>query len=74
MEIECTGNILSWFAVSSAICAHILSTLHMDVQESWYKNKWFWVGLLGNLPALVAMMGHLHLKKLDRSEPPSLTE
>ena len=49
------------FALSSAICCHLLSTHHHGVNEPWYSNKWFWAGLFGNIPATIAFGVHLLL-------------
>jgi len=49
------------FALSSAICCHLLSTQHHGVKDPWYSNKWFWAGLFGNIPATLAFSVHLLL-------------
>jgi hypothetical protein len=51
------------FALSSAICCHLLSRTHYQVERSWYANKWFWAGLFGNVPVLIAFLGHVFLSK-----------
>ncbi len=58
-----SGNLLGLFALSSAICCHLISKAHFGVTKSWITNRWFWVGLFGNLPALVAFLGHIYLSK-----------
>jgi len=57
------GNMMCWFALSSAIGSHLLSRSHLQAEESWYENKWFWAGLFGNLPALVAFIAHIVLTR-----------
>jgi len=54
MDVITGPNILGVFALSSAISCHLLSRRHFGVTKSWIVNKWFWAGLFGNLPALVA--------------------
>jgi len=53
------GNMMGWFAFSSAIGSHLLSKYHFQVEKSWYENKWFWAGMFGNLPALVGLIAHI---------------
>jgi len=57
------GNILGGFALSSAICCHLISKTHYGVTKSWIANKWFWAGFFGNLPALVAFVAHIYLSR-----------
>lgn len=59
------NDLIGIFALSSAICCHLLTKTHMTVTKSWFANKWFWAGLFGNLPALVAVLGHILLSRKD---------
>ncbi|MBW1716241.1 MAG: hypothetical protein JRJ77_10530 [Deltaproteobacteria bacterium] len=59
--MEYGSNFVGLFALSSAICCHIMSKAHFGVARSWITNKWFWAGFFGNLPALVAFLGHIFL-------------
>lgn len=61
--MEYGPNFIGLFALSSAICCHIMSKAHFRVTKSWIANKWFWAGLFGNLPALVAFLGHISLSR-----------
>ena len=63
-------NAVGLFALSSAISCHHISKIHYGIQEEWYQNKWFWLGLLGNLPALVAFLGHILLTRTSSDETP----
>ncbi|MFQ6114820.1 MAG: hypothetical protein ACE5NG_12190 [bacterium] len=63
MEIKILNDIFAVFAVSSAISCHLISKEHYGVTKSWFNNKWFWAGLFGNLPALVAFLGHVFLTR-----------
>jgi len=63
MEIEVNERIVGIFALSSAICSHLISINHHDVKSPWYSNKWFWAGLLGSFPALIALLGHIYFTK-----------
>lgn len=56
-------NFVGFFGLSSAVCCHLLSKAHYEVEKSWYANKWFWAGFFGSLPALVAFLGHIFLSK-----------
>jgi len=56
-------NFLGLFALSSAICCHLISKAHFKVTKTWFANKWFWAGLFGNLPALVAFLGHIFFSR-----------
>ncbi|MEA1913323.1 MAG: hypothetical protein U9N06_05775 [candidate division WOR-3 bacterium] len=56
-------NFISLFTLSSAISCHLLSKTHLGVKKGWFANKWFWAGLFGNLPALIAFLGHIFLLK-----------
>ncbi|MCK4352024.1 hypothetical protein KAW65_01305 [candidate division WOR-3 bacterium] len=57
--MECANNFIGLFALSSAICCHLISKIHFGVTKSWIANKWFWAGLFGNLPVLIAFLGHI---------------
>jgi hypothetical protein len=59
--MEVNGDMFVVFALSSAISAHLVSKHNFNVDRSWYDNKWFWAGLFGNLPALIAIITHLYL-------------
>jgi len=61
------GNFIGLFALSCAICCHIISRYHYGVTKSWIANKWFWAGFFGNLPALVAFLGHVLLSRKEQS-------
>jgi hypothetical protein len=63
--VECTvvHDFVGWFALSSAISCHLLSRSHYGVHQSWYANKWFWLGLIGNVPALIAFIAHMFLSR-----------
>jgi hypothetical protein len=63
MEVTVVNHSLGLFALSSAIGCHLLSRTYHGVVKSWYANKWFWLGLFGNLPALVAFVAHLFLSR-----------
>ncbi|MFQ5864847.1 MAG: hypothetical protein ACE5IW_06405 [bacterium] len=63
MEIRVMNDILAVFALSSAISCHLISKEHFGVTKRWFENKWFWAGLFGNLPALVAFLGHIFLSR-----------
>ena len=56
-------SMLGIFALSSAICCHLISRRHYGVTRSWIANKWFWAGLFGSLPALVAFVAHVYLSR-----------
>lgn len=60
-------NFVGLFALSSAICCHLLSKSHFKVEKSWIANKWFWAGFFGNLPALIAFSGHIFFSKKGAS-------
>ena len=64
--MEYGGDFIGLFALSSAICCHIMSKAHFGVAKSWISNKWFWAGFFGNLPALVAFLGHIVLCRKDQ--------
>jgi len=53
------------FALSSAICCHLLSKHHHHVTEGWLTNKWFWAGLFGNIPAVIGLGLHLLILRTD---------
>jgi hypothetical protein len=57
------GDIIGLFALSSAICCHLISKSHFGVAKSWIANKWFWAGFFGNLPALVGFLSHVLLSR-----------
>jgi len=57
------GSIAGVFALSSAICCHLISRRHYGVTRSWIVNKWFWAGFFGSLPALVAFVAHVYLSR-----------
>lgn len=59
-------NFIGIFALSSAICAHYLTVHHDGCKEPWYRNSWFWLALVGNLPALIGLSVHLILKNMDK--------
>ena len=61
------GDFIGLFALSSAICCHVISRYHYGVTKSWIANKWFWAGFFGNLLALVAFLGHVLLSRKDRA-------
>lgn len=63
MEVEYGSDLLGVFALSSAIGAHVLVTRHHGVEKSWWEDRFFWMGLFGNLPALVAVSVHLVLER-----------
>ena len=63
MNVITGPNILGVFALSSAISCHLLSRKHFGVTKIWIVNKWFWAGLFGNLPALMAFLGHIFLSR-----------
>jgi len=66
MESSMEG--LIWlFAISSGIGSHLLTKEYLEETSPWYENKYFWAGLIGNLPALVAIIGHLVLRNLKKS-------
>jgi hypothetical protein len=52
-------------ALSSAICSHLLARHHFAVEKSWYENKWFWAGLLGTIPALIAFIAHIFFSGIE---------
>jgi len=54
-------DFVGWFAISCAISCHLISKKHHGVTRSWFANKWFWLGLLGNLPVLIGLLGHIYL-------------
>jgi hypothetical protein len=58
-------------ALSSAISCHLLSLHHYDTDKSWYENKWFWIGIIGNLPALIAFIAHIHFKNNSEEKKPA---
>ena len=66
MTVECSQNFIGLFAISTAVACHILSKIHLNLDNEWYKNKWFWAGLLGNLPVLIGLLGHLLLIRKER--------
>jgi hypothetical protein len=70
MEVKVVHDYMGWIALSSAISCHLLSTSHYGVEKSWYANKWFWLGLFGNLPALVAFIAHMFLSRRTSSTSP----
>ncbi len=55
--------IFGFIVLSSAICCHLLSKAHLGVAKGWIVNKWFWAGLFGGPPALVAFLGHIFLSQ-----------
>jgi hypothetical protein len=61
--MENGSNFIGWFALSSAICCHIISKVHYGVTKAWISNKWFWAGFFGNVPVLIAFLGHIFLSK-----------
>jgi hypothetical protein len=63
MEIKVAQDIIGVFGLSSAISCHLLSKSHYGVKKAWIANKWFWARLFGNLPALVAFLGHIFLSR-----------
>jgi hypothetical protein len=62
---EMESDIAGIFALSSAISCHLLSKSYLKVTKSWIANKWFWAGLFGNLPALVAFLGHVFFSRKE---------
>jgi hypothetical protein len=58
-----TCNFTGLFALSSAICCHLLSKHHYGCTNVWIGNKWFWAGLFGNLPVLIAFAFHIFFSK-----------
>jgi hypothetical protein len=70
MQVTVVNNAVSVFALSSAIGCHLLSRAHYGVAKSWIANKWFWIGLFGNLPALVAFIAHMFLSRKALSPSP----
>ena len=73
MTVECSQNFIGLFAISTAVACHILSKIHLNLEIEWYKNKWFWAGLFGNLPALVALLGRA-IKEIAAQFSGQLTE
>jgi len=65
--MEYGSNFIGLFALSSAICCHLISKAHCAITKSWIINKWFWAGFFGNLPALVAFLGHVLLSRKERA-------
>jgi len=63
MEFKIGSDLIGLFALSSAVCCHLISRAHFGVTKSWYNNKWFWAGFFGNLPALLAFLGHIFLSR-----------
>ncbi len=61
--MENGSDFIGLFALSSAICCHIISKAHYGVAKAWITNKWFWAGLFGNVPVLIAFLGHVFLSK-----------
>jgi len=59
------SDIAGIFALSSAISCHLLSKSYLKVTKNWIANKWFWAGLFGNLPALVAFLGHVFFSRKE---------
>lgn len=57
------GDMFGVFALSSAICSHLLTRDHFTTDESWYQNKWFWAGFFGSLPALIAIIAHIFFSR-----------
>jgi hypothetical protein len=57
------GNIIGLFALSSAICCHLISKSHFRVAKSWIAKKWFWARFSGNLPALIGLLSHALLSR-----------
>jgi hypothetical protein len=35
----------------------------------WIGNKWFWAGLFGNVPALIAFVAHIFFSKKGGTTP-----
>jgi hypothetical protein len=58
--MDSPGDMFGLYALSSAISSHLITRHHMNVEKSWYENKWFWAGLFGNLPALLAIVAHVY--------------
>lgn len=61
-----TINLVTLFAISSAVCCHLLSATHHGETEPWYYNKWFWAGLFGSLPAVIALVAHIHFTRFNK--------
>ncbi|MCD4829728.1 MAG: hypothetical protein K8R90_09910 [Candidatus Cloacimonetes bacterium] len=55
------------FAVACGISTYLIAHHHGGEQAEWHSSKWFWLGLFGNLPALVAYIGHLLLQQRQAS-------
>ena len=66
--MEVNGDLFGVFALSSAICAHLVSKHDFDVDRRWYDNKWCWAGFFGSLPALVAMIAHIYFSKENKEK------
>jgi len=65
MESSIEG--LIWlFAISSGVASHLLTKEYLQITEPWYENKYFWMGGIGNIPALIGIIGHLVLRSLNK--------
>jgi len=61
--MEHASHLIGLFALSSAISCHFISRSHLRVDRNWITNKWFWAGLFGNLPAMLAFFVHVHFER-----------
>ena len=44
---------------------NIACSKYIGENKSWFRNKWFWGGLFGNLPVLIGLIAQIFLSRKD---------
>ncbi len=59
-SVDAIRSIMAVWALASAIASYEIARIHLKIERRWYASRYFWLGLLGNIPALIGFAAHVH--------------
>lgn len=60
--VTAIDRLIGIFGLSSAITGYVLARSFLHLKKAWYASRFFWLGLIGNLPALVGIVAYIFLR------------
>jgi hypothetical protein len=73
-SVDAIRQIMAVWALASAIASYEIARIHLKIKRSWYASRYFWLGLLGNIPALIGFAAHVHFSLMTGRKEPGMEE
>ena len=73
-SVDVIRGVMGVWAIASAIASYEIARIHLKIKAKWYASRYFWLGLLGNVPALIGFAAHVHFSLITGRKEPGTEE